>query len=266
MQQLTSAPVSCAHIQRGEGPPLVLVHGIGARKESWSSVIQILKEDFQCIAYDLRGHGESPLPSTAFELDDLVEDLEALRAKLGLERMHVMGHSLGGMIGPAYARKYSERILSLGLLSTAAFRTAEDRQKVSSIVQAMEKKGVAPMLDTLVERWFTDGFKAENQDTVQWRREQVLTTDETVFLNVFRIYAETEMSPWLHEIKASTLVCTGEMDGGCNPRLNRQISDAMPNAELVILQGLKHAIQLEAPNELASAMKDFLQNLESPVQ
>ncbi len=82
--------------------------------------------------------------------------------------------------------------------------------------------------------------------------------DPGVFLNVFRIYAETEMAPWLHEIAAPSLVLTGENDGGCNPRLNRLIADALPDAELVILPRVKHAILLEAPDDVAGHMIRFI--------
>ena len=58
-------------------------------------------------------------------------------------------------------------------------------------------------------------------------------------MNVFRIYAGTEMQPWLHKVAAPSLVLTGEFDGGCNPRLNKLIADALPNSELVVLPGYK---------------------------
>jgi pimeloyl-ACP methyl ester carboxylesterase len=236
-----------------------MVHGIGSRKTGWSALTEFLKDDFTCIAYDLRGHGDSPGAGQPFGLDELVADLEALRAKLGIEKAHIIGHSLGGMIGPAYALKYPERVTSLGLLSTAAFRTADDSAKVQGVVKAMEDKGIDPVLGTLVDRWFTDKFQAENADKIEARKRQVVETDPSVFLNVFHIYAETEMSPWLHEVKAPSLVLTGELDGGCNPRLNRQIADALPNSELVILQGLKHSILIEASDVVAPHVHRFLQ-------
>src|SRR6476619_6488918 len=101
--------IDCAYTIQGQGPALFFIHGIGARKSAWARLTEHLKNDFTCIAYDLRGHGESPLPIGYFGLDDLVDDLEALRAKLGIERAHFAGHSLGGMIGPAYARRYPDR-------------------------------------------------------------------------------------------------------------------------------------------------------------
>ena len=250
--------VDCAHVIEGKGPPVFMVHGIGARKTSWAALTRHLKQDFTCIAYDLRGHGEAPKGDGPFGLDELVADLEALRKKLGIDRAHVIGHSLGGMIGPAYARAYPNRVHALGLLSTAAFRTPEDSAKVKAVVAAMEEKGIPQVLATLVDRWFTDKFQKESADRIEARKKQVVETDAAVFLNVFHIYAETEMAPWLHEVRTPSLVLTGELDGGCNPRLNKLIAAALPNSELVILDGLKHAILIEASERVAPPVAAFL--------
>jgi pimeloyl-ACP methyl ester carboxylesterase len=250
--------VDCVHVVTGKGPPLFMVHGIGSRRTGWAGLTEHLKDQFTCIAYDLRGHGDSPKGPGPFGLDELVADLEALRAKLGIEQAHVIGHSLGGMIAPAYARAYPDRVKALGLLSTAAFRTEDDSAKVRGVVTAMEQKGIAQVLGTLADRWFTDKFQAEHPERIEARKRQVIETDPAVFLNVFHIYAETEMSPWLHEVTAPSLVLTGELDGGCNPRLNMQIADALPNSELVILEGLKHAILIEATERVAPPVARFL--------
>ncbi len=252
------AAIDCAHTVTGLGPVLILIHGIGARRATFAGLVEGLKDRFTCVTYDLRGHGESPLPEGRFGLEDLVDDLEALRARLGIEKAHVAGHSLGGMIGPAYARRYPGRVLSLGLFSTAAFRTEDDSQKVKAVVKAMREKGIGPVLDTLTARWFTDGFADARPDVIAWRKRQVVDTPADVFLNVFDIYADTEMGPWLHEIAAPSLVLTGELDGGCNPRLNSAIAAAMPRAELVVLEGLKHAIFIEATERALPPIRDFL--------
>ena len=75
---------------------------------------------------------------------------------------------------------------------------------------------------------------------------------------MFEIYAGSETGPWLPDIKCPCLVLTAEHDGGCNPRLNRFIADTLPNAELVILEGLKHSILVEAPDRVAPHVRDFL--------
>lgn len=250
--------IDCAYTIEGQGPALFLIHGIGARKTGFAKVVAALKDRFTCISYDLRGHGDSPLPEGRFGLEDLVDDLEALRDRLGIAQAHFAGHSLGGMIGPAYARRYPDRVLSLGLLSTAAFRTEDDSAKVKAVVAQMREKGIGQVLDTLTARWFTDAFAAAHPEVIAWRKQQVMDTPAEVFLTVFDIYAETEMAPWLHEVAAPALVLTGELDGGCNPRLNQQIAAALPKADLVILEGLKHAMLIEASERVVPPLRQFL--------
>ena len=254
------ASVDCSYSIKGTGPAVFFVHGIGARKTSWNEVCKYLEKDFTCISYDLRGHGDSPKGSLPYSLKDLVDDLETLRQKLNIQKIHIVGHSLGGMIGPAYALSFPENVISIALLSTAAFRTKEDKNKVQSVYQSMREKGIGPILTTLTERWFTDQFIKERLTDVEFRLEQVLATDAEVFLDVFRIYAETEMSPWLNKIKHPCLVLTGENDGGCSPRLNHLIADSLSNSELCILKNYKHSILIEAPGEVGEKVRVFLLN------
>ena len=254
------AIINSSYSISGSGPAIIFVHGIGARKTAWDKVVLHLKDHFTCISYDLRGHGGSPKGELPYSLDVLVEDLEALRLTLNLQKIHIVGHSLGGMIGPKYARSFPDNVLSVSLLSTAAFRTKEDQSKVIAIVDSMNRKGIEPILNTLTDRWFTDQFIEESYDSVEFRLQQVLETDPEVFLEVFRIYAETEMSPWLNQIKQPCLVLTGENDGGCNPRLNKLIAESLTHSELCILDKFKHSILIEAPDLVGQRVRDFLLN------
>ncbi len=249
--------IECEFSIEGQGEPLILIHGIGADRSIWRFMMPTLREHFKVISYDLRNHGQSPMSAVNFGLDELVDDLELVRQRSGVDKAHFAGHSLGGMIGPAYARKYPDIVKSLGLLSTAAGRTVDDSIKVWNVVRAMEREGVVNVLKTLTNRWFTDEFIKQHPEIVDVRLKQVVETDAESFLNVFRIYAGTEMMPWLHEITAPALVLTGENDGGCNPRLNRMISDQLPDSKLVILPRLKHSILLEAGPTVAEHIVDF---------
>ena len=250
--------VDVSYTVSGQGPPLYMVHGIGSRRVTWDGLLADLEPHFTCVRYDLRGHGESPIAPVPYTLDDLVDDLEALRVRLGHDRIHVIGHSLGGQIGPAYARAHPDHAASVVLLSTAAGRTEDDSARVEGVVAKMRAEGVEPVLGTLLDRWYTDEFIEARPDAIQNRIEQVLGTPEDVFLSVFDVYAGAEMGPWLHEVACPCLVMTGEFDGGCNPRLNRFIADELPDAELVILDDLKHSILIEAPERVAGPVKDFL--------
>lgn len=250
--------IRSAYSDVGEGPPVFLIHGIGASRHSWDGLVEHLRREFRCISYDLRGHGKSSAPAPPYSLADLVCDLEALRAELGIDKAHVLGHSLGGMIAPAYARAFPGRVISLGLLSTAAGRSADDSASVKAVVATMRQKGIGPVLDTLRGRWFTPEFAVSHPEVIAARLRQVLDTDPKVFLTVFDLYAETEMAPWLGEVTAPALVLTGEFDAGCPPRLNRVMAETLPRAELVILSGLRHAILLEAAHRVAPPVLDFL--------
>jgi len=252
------AAVDVSYRIEGQGPPLYLVHGIGSRKTTWDEIIDGLKDRFTCVSYDLRGHGDSPIAPTPYSLDGLVDDLEALRQKLGHDRIHIAGHSLGGMIGPAYAHAYPDHTLSVGLLSTAAGRSEDDRAKLQAVGNAMEQNGIAETLATFVARWFTDAFIANHADQVEARLQQVRDTPADVFLSVFWIYATTEMAPWLHEVKCPCLVLTGEFDGGCNPRLNEFMHAKLPDSHLVILEGLKHSLMIEASDRVLPHLREFL--------
>ena len=257
------AAIDVSYRITGEGPPLYLVHGIGARKTTWDTLIAGLEDRFTCVSYDLRGHGDSPVPPPPYSLDELVEDLEALREKLGHESIHIAGHSLGGMIGPAYARSFPERCRSVALLSTAAGRNEEDRARLRAVGEAMEKNGIAETLPTFVDRWFTDAFIAASPQAIDARLRQVIDTPAEVFMGVFWIYATTEMGPWLHEVECPCLVLTGELDGGCNPRLNCYIHQQLRDSRLVILDGYKHSLLMEASHEVLPQLRDFLLEQES---
>ena len=250
-------PIVCDYSIEGRGHPLFLIHGIGAARDAWRFMIPKLSEHFTVISYDLRGHGDSPKPSDEFDLDDLVLDLEHLRNRLGYKKSIFVGHSLGGMIAPAYALKYPKHVKALGLLSTAAGRTKEDKKKLLEVVKSMENQSISKILPTLIDRWFTDEFIKTSFEIIERRIQQVIKTDSEVFMNVFRIYANTEMSPWLHKIKAPTLVITGENDGACNPRLNRFIADQIPNSKLVILSNYKHSLLLEVPEKVTDNIINF---------
>lgn len=245
----------------GSGPAIIFIHGIGSRAITWDGVIKKLINRYKCVTYDLRGHGKSIFGNSIFDLDDLVNDLEDLRSYLNIDKFHIVGHSLGGMIGPSYVRKYPKRVYSLSLLSTAAYRQNEDKQKIINIIQSIKDQGIYEVLPKLINRWFTDGFIAQNKDIIKNRMNQVYETDLATFLNVFNIYAITEMSSWLHEINLPSLIMTGENDEGCSPKLNKKIAGAVSKSQLVILKNLKHTITLESPELVGIKIREFLERI-----
>ena len=113
---MTISAVDCHYSITGSGPPLFLTHGIGAAEDAWRFMVPELSKHFSVVTYDLRGHGKSPVTHKNFTLDELVLDLEKIREKTKFEKAHFAGHSLGGMIAPAYALKFPKHTISVGLL------------------------------------------------------------------------------------------------------------------------------------------------------
>ena len=256
-----SNAIDCDFSVQGSGPALFLTHGIGAAKNAWRFMISELTKHFTVVTYDLRGHGNSPVTNKNFTLEDLVLDLEKIREKTNIEKAHFMGHSLGGMIAPSYAKEFPDRVLSVGLLSTVAGRSEEDRNNVLKIISEMENDGIEHALQKLTTRWFTDKFISKNPDLVKNRLKQVIDTDPEVFLNVFKIYANTEMISWLKNLSVPCLLMTGENDTGCSPEHNKKMANELKNSKLVVLPKYKHSFLIEAPSEVSKNIIQFIKNI-----
>src|SRR5688572_26272404 len=100
----------------GNGPPILMVHGVGARLENWDRVVESLDGEFTTVRFDLRGHGETTKAAGPYSLQLFVADALALLDRLGIERCHVAGHSLGGMIAQQLAVSHPGRVDRLALL------------------------------------------------------------------------------------------------------------------------------------------------------
>ncbi len=125
----------------------------------------------------------------------------------------------------------------------------------------MESDGIEHTLQKLTSRWFTEDFIKSNPDLVKNRLKQVIDTDPEVFLNVFKIYANTEMISWLKNIVKPCFLMTGENDGGCSPEHNKIMANEIKDSKLVILPKYKHSFLIEAPHEVSKNIIEFIKNI-----
>jgi (E)-2-((N-methylformamido)methylene)succinate hydrolase len=114
----------------GEGDWLVLVHGVGGSLEQWDQFVDLLGGCFRTLRYDQRGHGRSSKPEGPYSLDDFVNDLDGLLTGLGVERCHLAGCSLGGLVAQGYALAHQDRLDRLVLLAAIAGRTEAEKALV----------------------------------------------------------------------------------------------------------------------------------------
>lgn len=242
----------------GSGADLVLIHGVGSRASDWDRVVGHLEKRFRILRCDLRGHGASDTPPGPYVIDDFVGDLVALMDQAGMARPHIAGFSLGGLIAQGLALSHPGRVGHLALISTVSGRTVAERERVEGRLDFIAASHPADYFDHSVTRWFTPAFREANPALVAARKRDVSAMDQAAYAAAYHALAMTDFADSLHEIRAETLVITGENDLGSNPRMARFMAETIPNTHLRILPGLHHSILLEAPDLVAEALNSFL--------
>lgn len=264
MPVFTSAWGATRYTVDGNGPPLLMIHGVGARLENWDGVAAILARNFKVARFDLRGHGQSSKVPGPYSLDLFADDAVALLDHLGIARAHVAGHSLGGMIAVTLGRKYPERVDRLAVLSAAAGRTEEERKKVMERIALIAAGIPGDHFQNSLARWFTDEFRSANPELMEQYAARNRENDPACYAAAYTVLATGEVAPDLAHVKAPTLVATGEGDLGSNPRMSQFIHEGIAGSELRILPRLRHSILIEAPRTVAGLLEPFFQGRPVP--
>lgn len=241
----------------GQGPTLVLVHGIGVTGATWQRIAAKLTATHRVVTYDLRGHGAAETGKLPFALADLVDDLDQVIDAAGGEPVALAGHSLGGMIAAAWARAHPGRARALGILSSVAGRTRDERARLHAIAARIRGGEGPELIPALAANWFSQDFIHDNPALIAARVAQVLSVHPEVLANVFDIFGETEMDPWLPELKLPVLLMTGAGDLACSPGRNTEMARRLSDVELCIVPGVRHSMLAEAPETIAERLRDF---------
>jgi (E)-2-((N-methylformamido)methylene)succinate hydrolase len=241
----------------GSGPPVALVHGVGADLGSWDRVAERLGDRFTVVRADLRGHGRSSRIESC-RMADFVGDLVATLDAFGLEAVDLVGFSLGGLIAQWFALEHPDRVRRLVLVSTVAGRTPAERARVLERADKVRDEGIASVVSAAEDRWFTPAFKAANPEKVALRLSQLKANDHRSYAAAYRVFAEADENVNLAAIRHPTLVVTGENDIGSNTRMARRMNEAIAGSRLVILPELRHSVLMEAPDLIADLVLDFL--------
>ncbi len=254
---MKASKIEINYVSEGSGPPVTLVHGVGSSLESWDAIAERLAPRYRVVRMDLRGHGKSSRIETC-RLDDFLDDVSLVLDALGIARTHLVGFSLGGMIGQAYVLAHPERVEKLALISAVAGRTPEERANLQARARKVREEGIASVVAAAEDRWFTEAFRKQHPEVVAKRLEELKATDHRSYSAAYGVFAEGDLGGRLHEIRHPTLIVTGEHDVGSNTRMARFMHDSIPGSTLHILPNLKHSVLLEAPTEIAGLLLDFL--------
>ncbi|WP_116450541.1 3-oxoadipate enol-lactonase [Blastococcus litoris] len=258
---MTAVEVSYTEDGPADAPLVVLSNSLGATRAMWDPQVPALAERFRVVTYDTRGHGESPAPAGPYDLDDLVDDVVALLDRLGVDRAHVAGLSLGGMTAMRLAAREPSRVQSLAVLCSSA---KADPQGFLDRAVAARAGGTAQFAPTVVERWLTPAYAAEHPDLVARLVAMIEGADDEGYAACCEVVAGLDLREDLGRITAPTLVVSGAEDPALPPEHQRLIADGIPGAELLTLSPAAHLANLERTLETTGALLGHLDSAGAP--
>ncbi len=242
-----------------EGAPwLTLSHSLACSVRMWDEQIATFKDRYRVLAFDTRGHGASTAPSGAYTLELLADDLRALLKHAGIERTHFVGLSMGGMIGQTFALKYPGVLTSLVLADTTSRYPAEAAPLWAERIKTAEERGMQPLVQPTLERWFTEGFRKARPEVVARVGQLILDTPVAGYAGCSHAIPKINLTSRLKEIKCPILVVVGEQDPGTPVAMAREIHDNAPGSKLVIIPNAAHLSNLEQPQAFDRALAEFL--------
>jgi 3-oxoadipate enol-lactonase len=247
---------------RGEGPPLLFVHGFPLDHAMWS--LQIAAQGgWRCIAPDLRGAGESDVPSDDYSMGRYAEDLRAVCDALDVAGVVCCGFSMGGYVLFELLRRYRSRVRGLVLCDTKAEPDAVEGKRTREDQAALvERDGVVPLADRVVPRLLGATTRAARPELVEQVRAMVLRQPAVGIVGALRAMRDRPDSTGvLDGITVPTLVVHGAEDEVAPPALARAMAARIPGARYVEVSGAGHLAPLEQPEQVTRALREFLAGL-----
>jgi pimeloyl-ACP methyl ester carboxylesterase len=253
-----------AYVDRGQGQPILLVHGFALDHTMWNPQIDALAERYRVIAPDLRGFGQSPLgqvdPSRGVSMekyaDDLAELLDALQIA---EPIILIGLSMGGYVAWQFVRKYPERLRALAQLDTRAIAD-DDETRAGRIKMAdhVAEWGAARVAEMMGPRLFSPRAFESKRNIVESVRRVVESTSPAAIAAAQRGMADRpDVTSMLATIRVPTLVIVGDQDIISPPAEMQSIAAAIPGAEFVVIPESGHMTTREQPEAVNAAIARF---------
>lgn len=244
---------------RGTGAPVLLIHGLGYGRWGWEPVVGPLAEDFRVVTFDNRGIGESDVPPGPYTVEELAADAASVLDAAEVERAHVVGTSLGGMVAQEVAISFPERVGRLVLACTTPGGAASHpmpQRTIDLMAEAKElpadvalrrfvENALAPgaavdIVDRILELRLSNAF-----DSAGWHAQAAAA-------------AEFDAYDRLGRIAAPTLVLTGTEDNVVDHRNSQLLVDRIPDARLELFPGAGHLFFWEEPERFVELVKEFL--------
>ena len=252
MEKIQINNITLAYERFGNGAPLMLIHGFPLDHTSWNEVASLLENDFDLILPDLRGFGQSTTVETPYTITDMADDLARVLDHLGIEKTALAGHSMGGYVALAFAKKYPHRVSGLGLVSSQAAADAPERKEGRyKTAAAAAEKGVSVVVEAMTPNLSPNvGVQAFVRGVMEKQKPSAI-------IGALKAMAEREdLMPYLPTVTTFPVVLIhGNADVLIQIERAREIKAALPSARLVELQGAGHMPMMEFPEATAEALR-----------
>ena len=245
----------------GHGMPVVLVHGLGSSTRDWEYQIPALAAHYRVVALDVRGHGRSDKPRERYSIATFADDVAALIEHLGLIDVHLVGISMGGMIGFQLAVDRPELLRSLTIVNSGPEVKAHspgdylEIAKRWTLSRLLSLDSIAKALGRLL---FPLPEQAELRRKIEERWPQ---NDKRAYLAALDAIIGWGVRGRLGRILCPTLVITADRDYTPVAKKEAYVKE-LPNARLVIIENSRHATPLDQPERFNATLLDFLAEVE----
>ena len=243
-------------LNKKENTPIVLIHGVGLNHKIWEPQINTFNNTI--LAYDILGHGNTPLTKSQISFDDFSLQLLNLIDELKFEKMHLVGFSIGSLIARNFASKYNNRLESLTLLCSVFQRSNEQEQIVNDRFELSKKS--RSLSKQALKRWFSDKYIIKNPKIYEEITSMLNENNMEDFLKIYELFVKHKDNEKFENIKVKTLIMTGEFDSGSTPEMSKNLSKCIKNSKVKIIKNGKHLCSIECSDDVNNAIKDFIKN------
>ncbi|MEJ2761395.1 MAG: alpha/beta fold hydrolase [Gammaproteobacteria bacterium] len=249
-------------------PSLLMLHGIGGSAECFQPQMRAFSNDYHVIAWNMPGYGESP-PLQPLTFEDLSKSVSALLEGLVISsRVHLLGHSLGGMVAQQFIADYPGKVASLTLAATSAAFGSRDgdfqkrfiSERLGPLDQGLSMKQLASsIIDSLIGA-------GPDPEMLAIARSSMASVPEASYRANMELLVTFDLRRELGKIRVPTLLVAGEKDTNAPPAVMEKMSSYIPNAQFQCIKDAGHLINLEQPSAFNKVLRKFLQSIENTIQ
>jgi len=238
-----------------DAPALVLSNSLGTNLSMWDDQAKALSGEFRVIRYDQRGHGKSGAPKGPYTIDRLGQDVIAILDNLKIAKAHFVGLSMGGSTGMWLARMAPGRFTKIILSNTGARISTQDvwNARIASVLS----KGMTAVIDTTLERWFSNDSHKRNLPAISAVRKMLMTTPAHGYAGCSAAIRDCDQRWGIGAVKLPTLVIIGTLDPGTPPAGGEEIASRIRGAKVARLEAA-HLSNLEKSEAFTAEVQKFL--------